>query len=162
MTKTALLFAGLLLAGLAHAGELDDAKALFEQKKYPEAMKLYTKLANAGNVEAQQNLGQMYWYGEAGEVDEAKATMWFTKAAAKGNKDAAWIAAATLDRYLQAIGQKQIYGTQDLNRRETGPTMEPYNRELVPDALREMLGVPVLEKQDARLNAMKAAGVLAR
>jgi len=89
MTKTALLFAGLLLAGLAHAGELDDAKALFEQKKYPEAMKLYTKLANAGNVEAQQNLGQMYWYGEAGEVDEAKATMWFTKAAAKGNKVAA-------------------------------------------------------------------------
>lgn len=89
MTKTALLFAGLLLAGLVHAGELDDAKALFEQKKYPEAMKLYTKLANAGNVEAQQSLGQMYWYGEAGEVDEAKATMWFTKAAAKGNKVAA-------------------------------------------------------------------------
>ncbi len=82
--------------------------------------------------------------------------------AAKGNKDAAWIAAATLDRYLQAIGQKQIYGTQYLNRRETGPTMEPYNRELVPDALREMLGVPVLEKQDARLTAMKTAGVLAK
>ena len=89
MKKTALLFAGLLLAGLVHAGEIDDAKALFEQKKYPEAMKLYTKLANAGNVEAQQNLGQMYWYGVAGEVDEAKATMWFTKAAAKGNKVAA-------------------------------------------------------------------------
>jgi len=89
MKKTALLFAGLLLAGFVHAGELEDAKALFEQKKYPEAMKLYTKLANAGNVEAQQSLGQMYWYGEAGEVDEAKATMWFTKAAAKGNKVAA-------------------------------------------------------------------------
>jgi len=89
MKKTALLFAGLLLAGLVHAGELDDAKALFEQKKYPEAMKLYTKLANAGNVEAQQSLGQMYWYGEAGEVDETKARMWFTKAAAKGNKVAA-------------------------------------------------------------------------
>ena len=89
MKKTALLFAGLVLAGLVHAGELDDAKALFEQKKYPEAVKLYTKLANAGNVEAQQNLGQMYWYGEAGEVDEAKARMWFTKAAAKGNKVAA-------------------------------------------------------------------------
>lgn len=89
MKKTALLFAGLLLAGLVHAGELDDAKALFEQKKYPEAMKLYTKLANAGNVEAQQQLGQMYWYGEAGEVDNAKAELWFKKAAAKGNKVAA-------------------------------------------------------------------------
>jgi len=89
MKKSALLFAGLLLAGLVHAGELEDAKALFDQKKYAEAMKLYTKLANAGNVEAQQSLGQMYWYGEAGEVDEAKATAWFTKAAAKGNKVAA-------------------------------------------------------------------------
>ncbi|WP_305823629.1 tetratricopeptide repeat protein [Massilia brevitalea] len=89
MKKTALLFAGLLLAGIVHAGELEDAKALFDQKKYPEAMKLYTRLANAGNVEAQQSLGQMYWYGEAGEVDEAKATAWFTKAAAKGNKVAA-------------------------------------------------------------------------
>jgi hypothetical protein len=33
-------------------------------------------------------------------------------AAAKGRRDAAWIAAASLDRYLQAIGQKQVYGTQ--------------------------------------------------
>ncbi|QNA89880.1 sel1 repeat family protein [Massilia sp. Dwa41.01b] len=77
---------GLMLAGAAHGGELEDAKSLFEQKKYPEALKLYTKLANAGNVEAQQNLGQMYWYGEAGAVDEAKAQAWFRKAAAKGNK----------------------------------------------------------------------------
>jgi len=89
MKKTALLFAALLLTGLASAGELEDAKALFEQKKYPEALKLYTKLANAGNVEAQQGLGQMYWYGEAGAVDEAKAEMWFKKAAAKGNQVAA-------------------------------------------------------------------------
>ena len=29
------------------------------------------KLANAGNAQAQQQLGQMYWYGEAGAVDEA-------------------------------------------------------------------------------------------
>lgn len=77
---------GWMLAGAAHGGELEDAKALFEQKKYPEALKLYTKLANAGNAEAQQNLGQMYWYGEAGAVDEARAQAWFRKAAAKGNK----------------------------------------------------------------------------
>jgi hypothetical protein len=30
----------------------------------------------------------------------------------KGNTEAIWIASATLDRYLQEIGQKQIYGTQ--------------------------------------------------
>ncbi len=107
MKKNALTFAGLVLAGLlqaglAHAGELENAKALFEQKKYPEAMAMYTKLANAGNVEAQQLLGQMYWYGEAGTVDEAKATMWFQKAAAGGNK----VAEASLDIMKQRVERR--------------------------------------------------------
>jgi len=82
--------------------------------------------------------------------------------ATRGNKDAAWIAAATLDRYLQMIGQKQIYGTQYLNKPETGPTMEPYNQTLVPDALRESLGVPVQEKQHERLAKMKVSGTLSK
>lgn len=102
MKKNALILAGLLLASLAHAGELEDAKALFEQKKYPEAMKLYAKLANGGNAEAQQLLGQMYWYGEAGAVDEAKATQWFEKAAAKGNK----VAEASLEIMKQRVTRR--------------------------------------------------------
>lgn len=102
MNKKMILAAGLLLAGLAHAGEIDDAKALFEQKKYPEAFKLYTRLANAGNVDAQQQLGQMYWYGEAGAVDEDKARMWFQKAAAKGNK----VAAASLTVMEQRVERR--------------------------------------------------------
>ncbi|KQO55552.1 hypothetical protein [Sphingomonas sp. Leaf257] len=81
-------------------------------------------------------------------------------AAARGRKDAAWIAAATLDRYLQTIGQKQIYGTQYLNRRETGPTMELYDRTLVPDPLREALGVPPQVKQEERLQTLKSSGAL--
>ena len=93
MKRNMMLVLGLLMAGSVHAGELEDARALFDQKKYPQAMKLYTKLANAGNVEAQQSLGQMYWYGEAGAVDEAKAQLWFQKAASKGNT----VAAASLD-----------------------------------------------------------------
>lgn len=82
--------------------------------------------------------------------------------AARGRKDAAWIAAATLDRYLQTIGQKQIYGTQYLNNRETGPTMEPYNRDLVPDTLRDALGVPSQAKQADRLAKLKASGTLTK
>jgi uncharacterized protein len=89
MQKFLLTLAAVLLAGTVHAGELEDAKSLFEQKNYPAALKLYTKLANAGNPEAQTSLGQMYWYGEAGKVDEAKAEALFRKAAAKGNKVAA-------------------------------------------------------------------------
>lgn len=84
--KTKLFLASLLLCGAAFAGELEDANALFEKKDYAAALKIYTRLANAGNPEAQQALGQMYWYGEAGQVDEAKAEALFKKAAAKGNK----------------------------------------------------------------------------
>jgi hypothetical protein len=76
-------------------------------------------------------------------------------AVANGKKDATWIAAATLDRYLQKIGQKQIYGTQFISVKATGPTMEPYDRTLVPDGLRKVLGVPERKLQDERLEKMK-------
>jgi TPR repeat protein len=67
------------------AAELAEADALFAKKAYPEALQKYTKLANAGNVTAQQHLGEMYFYGEAGAIDMDKAAQWFQKAAAKGN-----------------------------------------------------------------------------
>ena len=67
------------------AAELAEADVLFAKKAYPEALAKYTKLANAGNVTAQQHLGEMYFYGEAGSVDMDKAAQWFQKAAAKGN-----------------------------------------------------------------------------
>lgn len=78
----------LAFAGSARADELADANALFQKKSYPQALQLYTKLANAGNAEAQRHLAEMYWYGEAGAIDDAKAELWFKKAAAKGDKTA--------------------------------------------------------------------------
>jgi TPR repeat protein len=98
--KTFLLCAVLLTASVAVAAapdELAEANALFAKRAYPEALQKYTKLANAGNVEAQQHLGEMYWYGDAGPVDEAKAEAWFRKAAAKGNA----VAVASLDLMRQ-------------------------------------------------------------
>jgi len=86
-------------------------------------------------------------------------------AVAKGRSDASWIAAATLDRYLQTIGQPQIYGTQykanwpvtagkpDMSK--AAPTQEPYDRILVPDALRQALHVPTLKEQEARRAEME-------
>ncbi|MFC0252932.1 tetratricopeptide repeat protein [Massilia consociata] len=100
--KTKLFLASLLLCGSAFAGELEDAHALFAKKDYAQAQKIYTKLANAGNPEAQQALGQMVWYGEAGQVDEAKARELFKKAAAKGNK----VAAASLDVMDQRVKRR--------------------------------------------------------
>lgn len=86
--KKILFCFSLLACGIVHAGEIDDANALFAKKSYPQALQLYTKLANAGNAEAQLHLGEMYLYGEAGTVDMAKAESWFKKSAAKGNKTA--------------------------------------------------------------------------
>ena len=69
-------------------------------------------------------------------------------AAARGRADATWIAAATLDRYLQSIGQNQIYGTQFLTPKGKPVTQEPYDRSLVSDALRSALGVPPVSAQE--------------
>jgi hypothetical protein len=84
-------------------------------------------------------------------------------AIAKGDSAAIWISAATLDRYLMAIGQSQIYGTQygkrgaDGQLTENAPwTQEPYNRGLVSDALRAALNVPPQAQQQKQLDDMKA------
>lgn len=70
-------------------------------------------------------------------------------AAARGKPAATWIAAATLDRYLQSIGQPQIYGTQFQNKGGTW-TQAPYQQNLLSDAMREASRVPPLSEQDAQ------------
>lgn len=76
-------------------------------------------------------------------------------AVARGRPDASWIAAATLDRYLQRIGQKQIFGTQFvLGKSET--TQDPYDRQLLSDAIREAVGVPSIAAQEERRKAIEA------
>ncbi len=71
-------------------------------------------------------------------------------AAARGKRDATWIAAATLDRYLQQIGQQQIYGTQFSTPLGRPTTQEPYDRLLINDVLRVALGVPAREAQETQ------------
>ncbi len=66
----------------------------------------------------------------------------------KGYGRASWIAAATLDRYLQSVHQSQIYGTQFLTPEGRPATQEPYDRSLVSDTVRRRLGVPIQSEQD--------------
>jgi hypothetical protein len=77
-------------------------------------------------------------------------------AAARGRPDATWIAAATLDRYLQNIGRPQIYGTQFRSRPGQPTNQLPYDRTLVSDALREALGVPPQAAQESRREEIEA------
>lgn len=76
-------------------------------------------------------------------------------AAARGRPEAAWIAAATLDRYLQNIGKKQVYGTQFLTPPNGPTTQEPYDRVAIPDSVREALGVPAIAAQDEQRRAFQ-------
>ena len=76
-------------------------------------------------------------------------------AVAKGDEGAIWIATATLDRYLQKVGQKQIYGTQYLSNAKDGWTQEPYDRELVSDSLRQKLHVPSQDDQAKQLKMLR-------
>jgi len=71
-------------------------------------------------------------------------------AVARGQGGALWIEAATLDRYLNSVHQPQIYGTQFYFKPHEPTTQDPYNRGLVPDALRRNLGVPSLDAQEAQ------------
>lgn len=84
------LIAVLLLgmSGVAMAGDLEDANAFLAAKAYDKAFPLYSKLAEAGNVEAQFRLGEMYWYGDGTAADIAAATKWMQKAAERGHPGA--------------------------------------------------------------------------
>jgi hypothetical protein len=99
--------------------------------------------------------GDDYWHAafvlqHGGETDDYLLAHTFAViAAARGRADATWIAAATLDRYLQKSGRPQIYGTQYNFSNETrAATLDPYDRALVSDALRQALGVPPQAQQE--------------
>jgi hypothetical protein len=77
-------------------------------------------------------------------------------AAARGRADATWIAAATLDRYLQSIGQKQVYGTQYRTPAGQPVTQDPYDRTLLSDSLRAAMGVPPQGEQEKRRAEIEA------
>lgn len=62
-------------------------------------------------------------------------------AMARGRPDAAWISAASLDRYLHSIGEKQIYGTQFQTDSAGKTTQEPFDQRLISNDLRQALGV---------------------
>jgi hypothetical protein len=78
----------MLAAGFASANDLTDAEKALRAKEYDKAFPIYTKLANAGNAEAQFRLGEMYWYGDGTAVDMGKSQVWLQKAAGAGHAGA--------------------------------------------------------------------------
>jgi hypothetical protein len=73
----------------------------------------------------------------------------------KGDMESRWIAAAALDRYLQAVKQPQVFGTQYFKKDPLSSwVQEPYDRALFPDMLRKEFCVPGVSQQGNALAAM--------
>lgn len=88
--------------------------------------------------------------------DFMKAHLLAMVAISKGQTDAPWIAAATLDRYLQEIGRPQILGTQFTGNDDGKFTQEPYDRTVASDAMRQALQVPSLAEQEVERRRYEA------
>ena len=97
----------------------------------------------------------MFQHGEQPD-DYMMAHTLATIANGRGSRDATWIAAATLDRYLQNIGQRQIYGTQYRSTADGGLTQDACDKTLMSDALRAAMGVPPLAEQEQQRKKMEA------
>jgi hypothetical protein len=84
----------------------------------------------------------------------------------RGDSADKWIAAATLDRYLQAVNQPQVFGTQYTGDKTAGNTpkpqvdphvlniqrtQQPYDAKLLPDSVRQDFCVPNVNQQEKNL-----------
>lgn len=72
-----------------------------------------------------------------------------------GHKTARWLLAATLDRYLMAIGQPQVYGTQfEYSATEKRYQLKlPISDSMFLDFEKELLGVPTVAERLKQLNS---------
>lgn len=79
-------------------------------------------------------------------------------AVAMGKKEARWMAAATMDRYLQTLGQPQVFGTQFFRMKDQPWTMDPYDRTAISDAERAVWCVVPLARQNEILAEYQKGG----
>ena len=92
MRKSALIgsIAASLLLGSANAlaGPWEDGMVAYNRGDYVPAIRLFRPLAEAGNPTAQNQIGVMYRKGEGVIRSPARAFMWFSLAAKRGDAKA--------------------------------------------------------------------------
>jgi TPR repeat protein len=80
--------AAQLIAFGAWAGPWEDGMAAYSRGDYLPAIRLFRPLAEQGNRKAQNVLGVMFRKGEGVPRNSARAHMWFSFAAARGDAQA--------------------------------------------------------------------------
>jgi hypothetical protein len=168
-----LLAAALLLSGCGPEGRADDPpesradnpalNAMFnadQKARQDNHLDLLESMADAerlAEVKAMLDRGEIrsgadyfraaFIFHHSREADDIlKAHVLATAALAQGHQDAAWIAAASLDRYLQATERPQIYGTQYIQM-DAEMTRGAFDPDFMTDSLRRDTRVPPLAEQ---------------
>ena len=147
------------------------------QKRDAERRQRVRQLMSAGKVATAQDFHDAAYIFQHGQesADYLLAHILAVEAVVKGDASSKWISAATLDRYLQAIGQPQVFGTQYSDRdfaffvkhrddpeaikahkHEAGMSQQPYDEELMPDALRMSFCVPNRAQQELNLKEFES------
>jgi len=70
------------------AQQLKKARSDYAAGRYAEALPVFQQLAEDGNAEAQLDLGKAYAEGHGVSRDDARAAIWYRKAALQGNAEA--------------------------------------------------------------------------
>jgi TPR repeat protein len=87
MRKSILIGAAIAVlasTSTASAGPWEDGMAAYNRGDYVPAIKLFRPLAQSGNARAQSVMGAMYRKGQGVARSSARAFMWFSLAAARG------------------------------------------------------------------------------
>ncbi|OIP14533.1 MAG: hypothetical protein AUK53_05240 [Betaproteobacteria bacterium CG2_30_59_46] len=159
--KVSLLYAvllacamGLNAASAQVGGDFDRAAAAHRQGDYLTSVKLWQPLAGKGQVDAQYNLGVMYYSGDGVKQDYAEAAKWFRMAAEQGDKQAQYYLGSM---YLNGEGVKQSESEAQkwytMNRRahrHNHAQMEKWQAQLAEMRKQEELR---LAYEDSRLHA---------
>ena len=74
----------LALCGPVAAAPFDDALAAYNKGEFSKAAHLFQQLANAGDPQAEHNLGFLYHAGKGVAKNDATAMKWYRKAADQG------------------------------------------------------------------------------
>ena len=85
MRTLGIIIVAMALCGQAWAGPIEDSLAAINRGDYGTARRLIFPLADQGDAHAQNNLGNMYLFGQGVPMDYAEAMKWYRLAADQGN-----------------------------------------------------------------------------
>lgn len=114
------------------------------------------QIIDAGDLHTAEDYHDAAFIFQHGDTPEdfLLAHILATAAVIKGDQGSRWISAATLDRYLQFIKQKQVFGTQ-YARLDTQPfTQEPISPNFLTDDLRRAFCVESRDMQSKILEKL--------